>query len=214
MRAIAICLLLIAAMGMPVGAAAQQQLLPVDEAVKQPDFFSFRAGLIAAVARRDAQAILAVVHKDIKTSFGPEGGIDDFKKKWRLDRADSPFWETFATVLALGGTFNSADGFVAPYVFANWPEGSDSFENVAITGSKVRVREAPNAAAATIDALSFVVVPRAQAGVPNQQWVAIRLSNGKTGYVSAAYARSPVDYRAYFQREDGRWKLTLFVAGD
>jgi hypothetical protein len=40
------------------------------------------------------------------------------------------------------------------------------------------------------------------------------LPGGRRGFVHAAYARSPVDYRAYFTRVDGRWQLTLFLAGD
>jgi hypothetical protein len=34
------------------------------------------------------------------------------------------------------------------------------------------------------------------------------------GFVALQYIRSPVDYRAYFQKSGGRWRMTLFIAGD
>jgi hypothetical protein len=77
-------LVLLAFFAVP-GAFAQKVLRPVDEATAQPDFFSFRAQLLAAIARRDVQALLSVVHKDIKNSFGGNGGIDEFKTLWIID---------------------------------------------------------------------------------------------------------------------------------
>ena len=71
-------------------ALAQVSLRPIDQAASQPDFFTFRAHLQAAVARRDIPAILAVVHKDIKNSFGGDNGIEEFKKKWELEKENSP----------------------------------------------------------------------------------------------------------------------------
>src|SRR5688500_6749978 len=89
--------------------AAGPELPPVDEAANQPDFFTFRARLQAAIARRDAEAVLAILHKDIRNSFGGDGGIEEFKKKWRLAEADSVLWKELGTVLALGGSFDGRD---------------------------------------------------------------------------------------------------------
>jgi hypothetical protein len=61
-------------------AQAPRTLLPVDEAVSRPDFFTFRARLAAAVAQRDTAAILEVIHPDIKSSFGGDDGIEDFNR--------------------------------------------------------------------------------------------------------------------------------------
>jgi hypothetical protein len=71
-----LCLLLAA---LPAQAQAQRPLLPVDQAAAQPDFFSFRAQLQAALARRDVDAVLAVVHPEIKNSFGGNDGIAEFR---------------------------------------------------------------------------------------------------------------------------------------
>ncbi len=48
--AVAVLALVVAA-GVLAQAAAPRRLLPVDEAATQPDFFTFRAQLLTAVAR-------------------------------------------------------------------------------------------------------------------------------------------------------------------
>jgi hypothetical protein len=37
---------------------------------------------------------------------------------------------------------------------------------------------------------------------------------GKKGFVKAEFVRSPIDYRAIFEKKGRNWKLTAFVAGD
>ena len=58
-------------------------MLPVDEAASVPDFFSFRAQLQAAVARRDVAVVLGALSRDVKLSFGDDAGIEDFKRIWQ-----------------------------------------------------------------------------------------------------------------------------------
>lgn len=195
-------------------AQAQQTLKPVDQAIAQPDFFTFRARLQTALARRDKEAVLAVVHKDIKNSFGGDDGADEFKKAWNLDKPDSKLWETLATVLALGGIFEPDGSFTAPYVFTNWPDELDAFEHMAVTGSGVRVRSEPNPSAPTLATLSFTLVECLPDNDPDKPWVSIRLAGGKTGYIDHRYVRSSIDYRASFSKIDGRWQMTFFLAGD
>ncbi|CAN5866353.1 hypothetical protein BH11VER1_BH11VER1_27010 [soil metagenome] len=193
---------------------AQQELKPVDQASVQPDFFTFRARLQTTLARRDKEAVLAVVHKDIKNSFGGDDGVDGFKKTWNLDKPDSSLWETLATVLALGGTFDTIGSFTAPYVFTNWPESVDSFDHMVVTGSGVRVRSEPNNTAPSLATLSFAIVECLPDNDPTKPWVSIRLPGGKTGYIDRRYVRSPIDYRASFAKIDGRWQMTVLLAGD
>ncbi len=40
------------------------------------------------------------------------------------------------------------------------------------------------------------------------------LLGGKKGYVSVKFVRSPIDYRACFEKKNGKWKMNTFVAGD
>ena len=117
-------------------------------------------------------------------------------------------------MLALGGTFDREGHFIAPYVFSRWPEKVDSFENVAIIGANVRVRETPKHDSPSIGSLTFVTSPVLAEQKGHEGWTAIRLPKGKAGYVLSQYARSPIDFRAIFERIDNRWRLTSFVEGD
>jgi hypothetical protein len=47
-----------------------------------------------------------------------------------------------------------------------------------------------------------------------RSWIAIKLSNGKTGFVSEQFIRSPIDYRACFTKKNGKWRMNALVAGD
>ena len=191
--------------------AAAARLLPVDQAAMQPDFFTFRARLQAAIARRDEAAVLAAADPGIKTSFGGDEGLETFRTKLR-DPQDT-VWVDLATALALGGTFGSPDSFTAPYVFAAWPEGADSFECAAVIGDRVRVRTSQSAGSAVVRSVSYDILQRLP-DQPESGWTHVRLAHGVTGYISSAFVRSPIDYRAIFQKTNGQWRLRAFVAGD
>jgi len=198
-----------------ISLAAPRRILPVDEAPSRPDFFTFRAQLQAAVARHDAVALMAVVHPDIKCDFGGGEGKAFFEDFWKPGTAGSRVWAELGTVLALGGTFSSADAFVAPYVFSRWPESVDSFEHVAVVGDRVRIRTSPNAEADAAGVTSFEILPvaRPTAETP-EEWTAVALSPTKVGYIASHLVRSPIAYRAFFAKRDGRWQMLMFLAGD
>jgi len=193
---------------------AQQPFLPVDEAGSRPDFFSFRAQLQRAIARHDTAALLAIVHPQIKNSFGDNDGIDEFRTMWNIGAADSEIWGLLGTVLGLGGSFHEDNSFVAPYVFSRWPGQIDPFDHVAVIGSDVRVRSQPNADAPVIAAMSFTILPVARPDIEVEGWTAVRVEGKRTGYIASQFVRSPIDYRAIFRYESRQWKLVTLVAGD
>lgn len=193
---------------------AQQPFLPVDEAGNRPDFFSFRAQLQRAIARHDTAALLAIVHPQIKNSFGGNDDIDEFRTMWNIGAADSEIWGLLGTVLGLGGSFHEDDTFVAPYVFSRWPGQIDPFDHVAVIGSDVRVRSQPNADAPVIAAMSFTILPVARSDAEVEGWTAVRVEGKRTGYIASAFVRSPIDYRAIFRYESRQWRLVTLVAGD
>jgi hypothetical protein len=195
-------------------AAAQQPFLPVDEASSRPDFFSFRAQLQRAIARHDTAALLAVVHPQIRNSFGDNDGIDEFRRMWNIGAADSEIWDVLGTVLGLGGSFHADDTFVAPYVFSRWPGKLDGFEHAAVIGTDVRVRSHPNADAAVIATMSFAILPVARPDVEVDGWTAVRVEGTRIGYIASQFVRSPIDYRAIFRYEGRQWKLVTLLAGD
>jgi len=184
---------------------------PVDQAATQPDFFTFRARLQTAIAARDEAALLTAVDPAIKLSFGDDDGIEELKKQLR--DPTGTMWTALASALALGGRFSSATTFTAPYVFATWPDGPDSFECVAVIGERVRVRRTAEADSAVVGSVSYEIVqvlPAAREG----GLVHVRLANGVSGFIAPAFVRSPIDRRAIFERAGGRWVLRAFVAGD
>lgn len=195
-------------------AHAQRVLKPVDQAVSKPDFYSFRAQLQSAVARRDVAALIGSLDPGIRNSFGDNNGIEAFRQIWEPDDRKGRVWETLGEVLALGGSFDREGNFVAPYVFSRWPEQVDAFSHAAITGAAVPVRGAPASSSPVTTSLSFAVVEQVESRGADDSWIQIRLARGKTGYVDRRFIRSPTDYRAIFSKRDGKWKLSAFLAGD
>ncbi|MGD9715048.1 MAG: SH3 domain-containing protein [Thermomicrobiales bacterium] len=156
-----------------------------------------------------------MLHPNVKVSFGGESGPEDFEAHWKLDDSSSEFWDAMAELLALGGSVTpKCMGFVAPYVFSEWPEEYDAFEHGVIVGSQVRLRSAPSLDGLIIGALSFDIVQWVPDDKEVPGWVGVETLDGKRGYVADRYVRSPITYRAIFTKTEGRWYLTALVAGD
>lgn len=204
-------LVLVLFLSLPIQAATL--LKPVDTAAKDPSFLAFRTQLLKTIERKDAKALLAVVHKDIKASFGMENGIEDFKKMWGLNKpATSQLWSELSKVLKMGGSFSNKTTFIAPYVFSEWPGDKDAFENWAVIAKDVNIRAKPSTSAAVLKKVSYEILPIEFS--ENEKWVTVKLGNGKKGYIASQYIRSSVDYRAFFEKIKGRWQMTVFIAGD
>lgn len=215
-----ILFLLLVAM-MTYGAAARsRKLSPVDEAPKDPSFKAFRDKLLAAVKREDETVLYESLDPKITNSFGGEGGITEFNTHWKMGEARTKLWGELATILSMGGSFSNVGGqksFCAPYVYSNFPEDLDANGYAAITGTNVRVRAEANLNAPIITALSYDIVQldfETSASGENSEWVKIIAPNGKKGYVFGKYIRRPVDYRACFEKKQGKWKMTVLIAGD
>jgi hypothetical protein len=199
-------------------AAAQvTRLFPADEAASQPDFFSFRARLIQTVLQRDTAGLYAVLAPNVLNSFGGDGGVPEFRSMWRPGDPDSEIWRTLAEILSLGGTFHGDTLFSAPYTFSRFPAGWDAFDHVVVTGSNVRVRSEPDVNSEVLAILSFDIVPLARDIPPGEGasgWEAIRLVDGRYGFIDSRYVRSPTGYRLGIVRRGGRWLIRSLVAGD
>jgi hypothetical protein len=209
-----------AAQGRPVvnpcvapGSRVAPILRPVDEASRRNDFVEFRRRLQDAVARKDEAAVLAGVDPGVRIGFGDSGGAQGFKAQVIDNRAED-FWREFGTILRLGGRFRTNDAFDAPYTFSAWPENLDSFECLAIIGSRVRLREAARLDARVVAHLDFAIVLATPAEVETPGWRGVKLADGRVGFVSSQYLRSPIDHRALFQFHDERWWLMAYVDGD
>lgn len=202
----------------------ERYVKPVDEAARDKSFLAFRNKLIAAARRRDAKFVLSILDAEIKNSFGGNDGIEEFKENWKIESANSEFWSEFLPVISKGGYFQSEnDGgpllFTAPYSFAGFPDDLDAFEYSVIFGSRVNLRESPDLTSRIVGKLAYNVVRIAKT-VPmtddteRPDWFEIETLGGLRGFVKAEFVRSPIDYRAGFEKKRGMWKMTFFLAGD
>ena len=46
------------------------------------------------------------------------------------------------------------------------------------------------------------------------EWRKVRTLGGLSGFVKTEFVRSPIDYRAGFEKKRGVWKMVAFIAGD
>ena len=197
----------------PSSPARSQRLMPRDEASTRPDFVEFRRVLLQAATRKDTAAVLASVHPDARVSFGDSGGPAAFKSL-HIDDPDEDFWTEFPAILRMGGRFRTPTEFDAPYTFADWPDGVESFECLAVIGTGVRLREKPTTQSRPLAVLSYDIVQHLIDERPVAGWEHVATADGVRGFVSSRYLRSPIDHRAMFAYQDDRWWLMAYLAGD
>lgn len=210
--------LLVLVLGAGLGAsAAEVRLRPVDEGSGDPSFQAFRRRLIAALRRDDRHYVFSIVDPKLTPGFGdPESGLAGLKEEWPLDEPGGGRWielrETLLVLLAMGGSFRDG-GFWAPYIFSEWPQELDAFGYSAIIGRGVALRSKPDGPVLRRLTYDIVKVPEQKEG-PDGGWFKVVTLDGREGYVAKRYVRSPMDYRAGFKKQKGRWRLTALVAGD
>jgi len=180
-------------------AAAPGVLCPADEGPNDPSFAAYRERLVAAVEKKDRAALVAMVDPHIRTSFGDGGGPDDVK------------WDELRKILPLGGTFREGS-FWAPYVYSTWPDEIDAFTHVAAIRPGVALHETPSAGAKTIRTLDWSILELLDT-TPGE-WRHVKTLDGATGYVESNDVRSPIAYRAGFNKTANGWTMTALVAGD
>src|SRR5262249_41832416 len=129
------------------------KVMPVDEGSKDPSFAAFRNQLQQAVERRDLKFLESVLDPEVKLSFGGDDGLEGFRRVW-----DEEHWKELGKVLSMGGRFQGAGEFVAPYTFTDFPHGMDPFESVIILGENVPVYTRPDRASRVVGRLSHDAV--------------------------------------------------------
>jgi hypothetical protein len=209
-----------------VSFSQERKVLPVDEGNTDASFSAFREKTLEAAKRRDVKYILSILDARIKNSFGGNDGINEFKTMWKINSPKSEFWDEFIKVLSNGGTFDKESGaktklFMAPYTFTGFPDDLDVYDYQAIFGNNVNLRSKPDMNAPVVARLSYDIVKiDFKNSVPDKikegehSWLKVETFDGKKGFVKAEFVRGSTDFRALFEKKNGVWKMTAFIAGD
>lgn len=202
----------------------ERYVKPIDEAKKDQSLYVFRERLIKAVRQRDTKYLISVMDPKIKLSFGGDGGIADFKRIWKPDSDETQLWNELADVLYNGGKYSRTGktaSFSAPFIFDGFPSDLDVFNYQVVMTKSLRLRARPDPESKLLGTLSYNVVKvDFDKSIPDPKreneytWYKIETLGGKSGFVNASSVRSPIDYRAIFEKVHGRWKMTAFIAGD
>jgi hypothetical protein len=208
--------------------AAQERKAPfVDEGGKDSSFTAYRDTLIAAIAGRDVDTVVASAAPDIHLDFGGGEGRDEFRNRLTATAEDfsedyahladeyrEQYWDALEEVLRLGGVFRESTSFVAPYTWAvRLSDDEDPFTTSFIIGSDVPLRSRPSRYGDAISVLDEDIV-RLLDGGKGTDFREVRVRDGRTGFVHKDHLRSAIDYRATFENAGGRWLMTMFITGD
>lgn len=199
----------------------------VDQVPPGSSFDHFRQQLQQAIRDRNAAFIRSIADPQIKLTFGLPITLNDLN----IDRPNSLFWRQLERIMSVGCAPYEAPGDAPDVEAWQCPHVSqaalgDPFSDIYIVGTDVNVRAAPSIDSPVIDVLSNEVVRSDSTGfdrLTDQQreelqtlagWQPILTPQGQHGYVSSRYAYAPAGYRARFENKQGRWQMTIFIAGD
>jgi hypothetical protein len=202
-------LALLAVLALPAIAEART-LPPRDECAADPGFARFRAGLLDIVARHDATRLLAIAAEDIRFTFGGGEGRAGFAAQWSLADPDtSGLWVELAKALA-SGCARQGETMSAPYLFRRFPDALDAFSS-GVAGPAARLYQARSNEGDSV-LIPWEILDEVEWN-PGP-WARVRLADGRAGFVETEHLVSPIGYRAIFEKRDGQWRMTMFIAGD
>ena len=196
------------------------RLKPWDEAAQDPSFAAFRQKLLLILERKDLAALKGSLAKDVLNNFGGGRGVAAFENAWKPHDPHSGIWGAMAGVLKLGGYFDSKTSFSAPYVYAAWPNDLDNFNFVAVVSPEAVLRKAADAKSAIVRKLDHDLLEVIQSyGRPQHEagpddWEEVKDRKGNHGFILVKDVRSPLDFRATFEKRDGKWVIASFVSGE
>ncbi len=190
---------------------------PIDQCGGDPTFVEYRQKLSTIVTRKDAAALKQLVSPDILVSFGGDGGWVELAREWKLDQAQqSELWGELAKVLSLGCE-EVGDSRIVPGNFNQLADLGDGLPPYFAVQKDAALRSLPDDNGALVMLLDNHVLIEFLDDEPDtvpEGWLHARLTNGQSGYVRRSAVRSVIDYRAGFEKREGRWVMTSFVAGD
>lgn len=204
--------------------AANASLAPQDQCASDATFAAYRQKLQAAVTAKNFDALKPLVDPTIKLDFGGGAGADELGK--RLAAGDGsvrdasgtgggPQWASLAEVMSLGCSLGAdGKGATMPYAFDHLGD-RDAFTTMMPRREGINLYETGAAGAKVVKKLGWDALTMTGTANAKDEFIAVKLDDGTTGFVARADARSVIDYRAIFTKgTDGNWLMTAFIAGD
>jgi hypothetical protein len=208
------------AIALLLAAATPARLPPVEQCGGDPEFDRFRRQLETAVERRDLDKLLPLLAPDIRLSFGTAPADAKFRNFERSGPGGDGLWQEslwgeLDEVLHLGcATARNGVGVeyrAWPAMFVTGDELDGFGTWISRPGAVQRTK--PNARAPIKQRLpSWTVLE--EIGESIMPYLEVRTPKGRTGFVAHNQLRSLIDYRLVAKRQDGRWTITAFIAGD
>jgi hypothetical protein len=206
-------------------AQARIQFPPVKDSVKDISLQKFIDTLKAVVQRKDAGKMYSLVSTKIINSFDDDDGIGNFKKIWNAKK-DDRLWMVLKKLLAFGGQYTyetqrhgkNKDEYVYPYFFDEQITGEHNyFDLFVVNGDSINMRQQGNTGSPIIIKLSYEVVKILDDTTHKNQaeWLYVSTLDGKyKGYIKESLLYNFIDYRMFFRKVKGIWKINTLVAGD
>jgi len=211
----------------PQAWAGERKAAFVDQGAKDATFVSYRDKMLDAIVRRDVDEVVLAAAPDVHLDFGGGAGRAEFRQRLTLTEEDlaeeyghladeqrEQYWEALEEVLRLGGVFTQPTRFEAPYTWSvELTESEEPFSTSFVVGTSVPLRGRPSKFGDVITLLDEDIVQVLEGG-RGTEFLEIQLVDGRRGFVHKDNLRSPIDYRAIFEKKAGLWLMTAFIAGD
>lgn len=197
----------------PAAAGAGGDLAPLEPRNACRDIAGaeqFRTTLEAAVKARDADALIALSDPNVKLDFGDGAGTAELRRRL----SERNLWQELDQLIALGCGRNEAGGITLPWYFTQETPGVDAMMGMIVTGDQVPMLRGPQANAETVRTLSWDAVELMEGLQSGAVYQHVRLPDGAAGFVATDKLRSLIDYRLLASEQDGKWRITAFIAGD
>jgi hypothetical protein len=197
----------------------------VKDSVKDISLHKFIDTLKAVVQRKDAGKIYSMVGAKIINSFNNDDGIGNFKKIWNAKK-DNKLWLVLKKLLVFGGQYTyetqrygkNKDEYVYPYFYDEQINGEHNyFDLFVVNGDSINMRQQGNTVSSIITKLSYEVVKLTNDSIHKNQpgWLYVSTLDGKyKGYIKEPLLYNFIDYRMFFRKVKGIWKINILVAGD
>lgn len=196
------------------GSNVGRRIPPRDESARDALLRAFRARLFSVIARRDLRGLTSCLSSSARARMEGGSGPEAFLQEWETAEGGlSRMWQELETVIRMGGVFETPARFAAPYFYALFPDDLDPFEYDVVVRAGALLRAEPDRRSPVVETLRWDIL-EIQSFVNDGPWRFVRSAGGKLGYVERSAIRSPAGLHAVFEKQDGAWRLSMFLSGE